>query len=93
MKVSDSKTSIICDSWYRVNGKYHYLEVDSLQKMSENKKKIQQYKALYEYGALTKHFGYFPTLVWITTTQLRQKQLKELCSGLPCEVYTTEDIR
>jgi hypothetical protein len=93
MKTGDSQTSVICDALFRINGIQHYLEIDHLQKMSENKKKISQYKALFEYGAIAKHFGHFPTIVWVTTTELRRKQLNELCKGLPCKVYTINDIR
>jgi hypothetical protein len=41
---------------------------------------------------LTNHLGYFPLLIWVTTTEFRRKQLKELCP-FPCEVYTLDDIR
>jgi hypothetical protein len=93
MKVHDGKFTVICDSWFKKENKYHFLEVDLLQKMRENKSKIKQYHGLFENGVLKKHFGYFPTLTWLTTTELRRKILKELCKDLPCVVYTLDDIR
>ncbi|MEH7482603.1 hypothetical protein V7157_16410, partial [Neobacillus drentensis] len=68
-------------------------EVDSLQKMKENRSKILRYIRLFKNGAIKEHLGYFPLLIWITTTELRRKQLKELCKELPCVVYTINDIR
>jgi hypothetical protein len=93
MKVKDGEHSVICDAWFKSNGKYHFLEVDSLQKMKVNRAKIVQYIGLFETGAIEEHFGYFPLLVWLTTTELRRRQLKELCKALPCAVYTINDIK
>lgn len=93
MKVTDKQFTVICDAWFKSNGKFHFLEVDSLQKMKENKDKIVQYKGLFENELLKSHLGYFPPLIWVTTTELRRKQLTELCQGLPCKVYTIDEIR
>ncbi|WP_236036620.1 replication-relaxation family protein [Heyndrickxia oleronia] len=93
MKISDGSTTIITDTWFKKGGKYHFLEVDSLQKMKENRVKIKNYIALYRSGHLEKHLGYFPTLIWLTTTELRKKKLKELCKEIPSLVYTIDDIR
>lgn len=93
VKVSDGITTIYTDTWFKTGGKYHFLEVDSLQKMKENRMKIKNYAALYSAGHLSKHFGYFPKLIWLTTTELRKKQLKELCKDFPCVVYTIKDIK
>jgi Replication-relaxation len=92
-RVKDDKYSVICDAWFKWNGKYHFLEVDSTQKMKENREKVKQYFGLFSNGAIQEHLGYFPTLVWLTTTELRRKQLKELCKDFPCVVYTVDDIR
>lgn len=93
MKVSDGTFEIICDSYFKKDEKYHFLEVDYTQKMSVNKKKIEQYKGLMREGKVTKQLGYFPKMVWITTTELRRKQLTALCKGLPYGIYTADDIR
>jgi hypothetical protein len=93
MKLTDGDFTVICDAWYKSNGKYHILEVDHKQPMKENRKKIEKYMDLYENGVTEEHFGYFPLLNWLTTSELKKKQLKELCTGLPCEVYTINDIK
>ncbi len=93
MKIRDDKYTVIADAWFKNNGRYHFLEVDSLQKMKINRAKITQYKGLFENGAIKEHFGYFPQLIWLTTSEIRRKQLKELCKDLPCVVYTIDDIR
>jgi hypothetical protein len=93
MKIGDGTFTVVCDSYFKKDGKYHFLEVDSTQKMNVNKKKIEQYKGLMREGELAKHLGYFPKLMWLTTTELRRKQLTLLCKGLPYAVYTTNDIK
>ncbi|MCM3728703.1 replication-relaxation family protein [Neobacillus cucumis] len=93
IKVSDGIFTIVADSYFKKDGKYNFLEVDSTQKMSVNKKKIEQYKGLMRNGELAKHLGYFPKLIWLTTTELRRKQLTVLCKGLPYRVYTLNDIK
>lgn len=93
MKIGDRVDSRVCDSFFKANEYYYILEVDSKQMMNENKKKIESYKGILERGALTDHFGYFPPLIWLTTTEHRRSQLKELCKDIPSEVYTLEDIK
>jgi hypothetical protein len=93
IKFSDDQYTIICDALFKKDGKYHFLEVDSLQKMKANRSKIANYKGLFANKTIHEHFGYFPKLVWLTTTELRKKQLIELCKGLPYAVYTINDIR
>ncbi len=93
MKVRDDKFTVICDAWFKKDRRFHFLEIDSIQKMKENTAKIIQYTGLYQNGALKKHLGYFPKLIWVTTTEYRRKKLRELCKNLPCDVYTTEELR
>lgn len=93
LKVSDGTYTIVCDSYFKKDGLYNFLEVDSKQKMVQNRKKIEQYKGLMKGGKISNHLGYFPKLIWLTRTELRRKQLIELCKGLPYKVYTIEDIR
>lgn len=93
IKFSDDNYTIICDSLFKSNGKYQFLEVDSLQKMKNNRSKLANYKGLFENRTIHDHFGYFPKLVWLTTTDLRKRQLIELCKGLPYAVYTIDDIK
>jgi hypothetical protein len=93
IKLSDGEYTVVCDAWFKSNGKYHILEVDHCQSMNENKKKIEKYKGLYENESIEEHFGYFPLLIWLTTTELRKKKLTELCKGIPYLIYTINDIK
>jgi hypothetical protein len=90
IRVSDGKHSVICDALFTANLRKHFLEVDSIQKMKVNREKIEKYTAMR--AALEQKLGYFPTIVWLTTTELRRKQLQELCKDLPSVVYTLSDI-
>lgn len=92
IKVSDGTFTTICDAWFK-SGRYQMLEVDSTQKMKENREKVKQYLGLYQNRLIEEHFGYFPRLIWVTTTPLRKRQLTELCKDLPCDVYTINEIR
>ena len=91
IKISNQETSIVADSVFMLNGFYHFLEVDNLQTMKENRAKINRYKSLLE--SLVKQFGYYPTIVWLTTTEHRRKQLEKSCDGLKVKVYTVDDIK
>jgi hypothetical protein len=93
MKLSDGINTVVCDAWFKSNGKYNILEVDHCQTMKENRNKIEKYRGLFEAGAVEKHFGYFPMLIWLTTTKLRKRKLMELCEGLPHFIYTVDDIK
>lgn len=91
IKISDGKTFIIVDAMFSRNGFQHFLEVDNLQSMQENRAKITRYKTLLE--SLVKQYSYHPTLVWLTTTEHRRKQLEKECEGLKVKLYTTGDIK
>lgn len=93
VKVGDGGGHVVCDSWYSVNGRKYFLEVDLTQNMRTNRAKVDAYRALHDRGAIAAKFGYFPRLVWLTTSELRRKQLTALCAGLPCDVYTLRDIK
>jgi hypothetical protein len=93
MKLSDGINTVVCDAWFKSNGKYNILEVDHCQTMKENRNKIEKYRGLFEARAVEKHFGYFPMLIWLTTTKLRKRKLMELCEGLPHFIYTVDDIK
>lgn len=93
MRIRDEEENVICDTWFKWKGKYHILEVDHSQTMKENRNKVIKYKHFQEAGAIQENLGYFPTLIWLTTTEMRKKRLMELSIGLPYEVYTINDIR
>jgi len=91
VKISNGKVAAIADAVFTRNGFYHFLEVDNQQSMKENRNKINRYKELLE--SLVKQLGYYPTLVWVTTTEHRRKQLEKACEGLKVKVFTTNDIK
>lgn len=93
IKVSDGKAQIIVDAMFMSTLQHHFLEVDHLQTMKENKAKISKYLELANNGLITENLGHFPTVIWLTTTELRRKQLVEACQQLPhFKVYTLTDI-
>ena len=91
VKISNGKDSVVADAVFTRNGFYHFLEVDNLQSMKENRTKITRYKNLSE--SLVKQYGYPPTLIWLTTTEHRRKQLEKDSEGLKVKVYTLSDIK
>lgn len=94
IKVSDGKTTIIADAMYKKNGHTYLLEVDNIQPMRENKVKIKKYNALFHNGAVARSLGHFPSIIWLTTTELRRKQLQDALKPLPgAKVYTMTDIK
>jgi len=90
IKISNGTNTVVTDSMFTRNGFQYFLEVDNIQKMNVNRDKIKRYKNLMP--SLIQQFGYIPTIVWLTTTELRRKQLGEACEGLKCQVYTMDDI-
>jgi hypothetical protein len=93
IQLSDGEITVICDALFKWKDKYHVLEVDRAQNMKDNRKKIENYKGLFKNGVTTEHFGYFPKLVWVTTSELRKRRLIELCKGLPYAVYIINEIK
>lgn len=94
IKVTDGKTTIVVDAMYEKGKLQHLLEVDHTKSMKENRLKIDKYISLYNNGLIAESLGHFPTVVWLTTTELRRKQLREACDLLPgVKVFTMGDIK
>lgn len=94
IKVSDGNTNVVVDAMFMRSLRYHFLEVDRTQTMKENRVKASRYKSLVDDGLITQKLGHFPTLVWLTTSELRRKQLQDVCKALPSvKVYTITDIK
>lgn len=94
IKVSDGEKYIVVDSMFNNGFQHHFLEVDHMQPMQENKSKIQRYLEFYRGGLITEKLGHFPVLVWLTTSELRKNKLKDLCKELPVvKVYTMDEIK
>ncbi|WP_260398120.1 replication-relaxation family protein [Peribacillus simplex] len=93
MKIGDAVEACVCDALFKSNGKYFALEVDLTQSISENKLKAKKYKGIFERKVLEKELGNFPTVIWLTNSELRRKQLTEISKGFPYMVLTLNDIR
>lgn len=95
IKVSDGSETVIVDAIYKDDwDRRHFIEIDNLQQMKENRNKIKRYKQLLENGHIEEKLGHFPTIIWVTTTEHRREQLKKESDGLPMVmVFTTNDIK
>lgn len=82
------KVKVIADALFIKDKQYHIVEVDHTQKMTKNKGKVERYRKLMELGVFDKE----PKFIWITTTELRRKQLLELCEGLDVQVFTAREF-
>lgn len=85
---------IIPDAVFESQEKYKIVEVDHTQKMIVNEKKLNKYAKLKDSNTFQKQLGYFPDLIWITTTEVRRKKLAKYCKerGLTHSIYTESDF-
>ncbi|MGD7051404.1 replication-relaxation family protein [Sutcliffiella horikoshii] len=83
-----NKVKVISDALFMKNKVRHIVEVDHTQKMSKNRDKVERYRKLIELGVFDKQ----PKVIWITTTELRRKQLTDLCQGLDVQIFTVNDF-
>ncbi|HZG81780.1 MAG TPA: replication-relaxation family protein [Brevibacillus sp.] len=84
---------IIPDALYRKD-RFVFLEIDRMQSMSANAKKIDKYRQLRETGLFQKKFnGEFPLIKFVTTTEYRKKKLRALLDGVKADVLTFEELR
>lgn len=94
IKVSDGETQVVVDAMFSKYNLYHFLEVDNMQTMKENKSKIKRYIELLKNDLLVQKLFHFPKIIWLTTTELRRKQLIELSRDLPSvKVFTIDEIK
>lgn len=91
IKISNGKTLVVVDAMFSKDGFQCFLEVDHLQSMNENRSKIKRYKELMP--SLAIKLGHYPTLIWLTTTEHRKRQLEKACEGLKVKIYTVDDIK
>jgi Replication-relaxation len=91
----DDEVTLIVDAWFKANERYFFLEVDHTAKMCSNRIKIEKYRKFRETNAYQDQYGYFPELLWITTTEYRREQLRKLCetNGLQHDIFTVDDFR
>lgn len=83
---------LVPDATFTLEGKYYFAEVDRIQKMVENKEKIQAYSLLQ--SKMEIKFGHAPTLIFYTVSELRKQKLREYCKelGVNARIYTKEDL-
>jgi len=74
---------------------YYFLEIDYMQKMVNNKKKVERYAQVKAMNLLQPSLGYFPQLFWVTTSEHRKKKLIQMCREQQLQhiVYTIDEIR
>ncbi|MED1614385.1 replication-relaxation family protein [Aneurinibacillus migulanus] len=89
------KVCVIPDALFFKDKQYNFLEVDNRQTMAENKAKVHKYRKMFESGVFQndKNFGYFPTLHIVTVNKSRMKRFREICDGLPFQVYLIDEIK
>lgn len=85
--------TIIPDAIFKRDNQFVFLEVDNTQSMSQNEKKIAQYRALRETQIFQRKHGHFPTILYVTTSEYRQKQLRALLDGMKAEVLTFNELK
>lgn len=85
--------AIVADALFKKDGVFTLLEVDHTQLMSENEKKIQLYRDLHDTGRWQAKNGPFPEILYVTTTEHRQKRLSTLLEGMKARVLTFADIK
>ncbi|MED1949009.1 replication-relaxation family protein [Brevibacillus centrosporus] len=89
----DEKVMVISDAVFVKDKKYHFLEVDNTQTMTENRLKIEKYREIYKTGQFQRQYQYFPTLHVVTVNRSRMKRFTDMCDGLPVQVYLIDDIK
>jgi hypothetical protein len=88
-----NQVTIIPDSYFMTNMRRYFLEVDHTQSMTKNREKIEKYKKLKSINVLQERLRYFPTLIWITTSKTRSKEILKCSEGLETKVILWDDIK
>ncbi|MGG4440014.1 hypothetical protein [Brevibacillus fortis] len=93
MKVTiDEKVMVASDAIFMKDKKYHFLEVDNTQTLSENKLKIERYK---EFMKTDQFQSSLCTSLHSTVAvnKIRMKRFTEMCDGLPVQDYLIDDSK
>ncbi|MDY0394810.1 replication-relaxation family protein [Virgibacillus halophilus] len=88
VKITLDPISVIADAHFITN-RHYLVEIDHVQKMKANEKKIEKYRRLIERNA----FKGMPGVIWVTTTPYRRDRLMELCEGLDSLILLDTDIK
>ncbi|PKR86084.1 replication-relaxation family protein [Heyndrickxia camelliae] len=73
------------DARFYQKGVHHFVEIDNVQSMGENKKKLQIYYEVKE--AFKMQFGHDPKIIFFTKSELRKRRLAEWGEGLNLHIY------
>lgn len=75
--------------------KWMFIEIDNIQKMIINKRKIEKYAEINNSKMLHKSLGYFPKLIFLTKSEKRKERLIKLCSerNICHNIYLLEEIK
>lgn len=75
--------------------KWMFIEIDNIQKMNINKRKIEKYAEIKNSNMLHNSLGYFPQLVFLTKSDKRKERLVKLCREKQVRhiIYTVDDIK
>ncbi|MFD2615717.1 replication-relaxation family protein [Paenibacillus gansuensis] len=84
---------LVTDATFRLNGQYVFLEVDVTQPMAANERKIELYRELRESGRWQQKYGVFPSILYVTVSEYRQKRLRAIMGDLKAEVLTVADVK
>jgi SOS-response transcriptional repressor LexA len=84
--VINGKTYVKPDVIFKTD-RFYFLEVDHTQSMINNKRKINKYVELKQTGAFQQQYGYFPLLLWLTTSKLRKEKLEKHCEEVRLETF------
>lgn len=88
-----SKIKVVSDAIFTRNGYVHLVEIDNTRGMPDNKKKIDQYAAMWKE---IKHiYNLQPILYVFTTSEIRKKKFEQWISkkGLRSQVKTFNEIK
>ncbi|WP_201028926.1 replication-relaxation family protein [Saccharococcus caldoxylosilyticus] len=91
-KEDGKECSIVSDARFTYHGQMYFLEVDILQKMAENKRKVEKYAYLFRF-IQRQQIGE-PVLLWYTVSEVKKKQLEKWCKeyGVQCEILCKQDF-
>ncbi|WP_018934327.1 replication-relaxation family protein [Gracilibacillus lacisalsi] len=79
--------TLIPDAMFKLNGIYHFVEIDNVQTMKTNYEKIKKYKELS--NMIAKQYKHVPTLIWYSLSETRKRKLEDACvkSNLKYQIY------
>lgn len=85
--------AIIPDAIFKRDGQFIFLEVDHTQAMAQNEKKIALYRELRETQIFQKKHAHFPTILYVTVSEYRQKNLRAFLNEIKAEILTFKELK